>query len=350
MIKIEGLCVDFPNFCLKDINLSINRGDFFVLLGPTGSGKTLLLEAIAGLVPVKRGKIYINGIDVTNLPPENRGVSIVYQDLALFPHLTVLENIKYGLHFHKIDKVKAEKRLNWLLDQLKLRPLISRFPVNLSGGEMQRVALARALMINPSVLLLDEPLSSLDPIFKEEIRGQLKKLHQETGSTFLMVTHDFTDVLFIASRVAVINEGKIEQVGDVEEIFQKPRSRFVANFVEARNILCGYLTGSNNHRYIDTGRIKVEFAENTTENEKKVYFVIRPEDIIVSKIPLQSSARNCYLGKVTEITNRGAIIYLKVDVGNELTAMVTKASFEQMNIREGDSVYLTFKASAVHLF
>lgn len=350
MIKIEGLCIDLPGFCLKDIHLSIDKGEFFVFLGPTGAGKTLILEAIAGLIPIKRGKIYIRGIDVTNLPPESRGVGIVYQDLALFPHLTVLENIKYGLHFHKIDKIQAEERLNWLLDQLNLHSLINRLPANLSRGEMQRVALARALMVNPSVLLLDEPLSSLDPNFREEIRRQLKELHQRTAATFLMVTHDFTDVLSLANRAAVINQGKIEQVGEVAEIFQRPRSQFVANFVGARNVLCGYLVNKNNRKYIDTGRIKVEFAQDISGNKKRMYFTIRPEDIIISKTPLQSSARNCYLGKVIRIVNRGAVIYLTVDIGEKMIAMITKASFEQMNIKEKDSVYLVFKASAVHLF
>jgi len=350
MIRIEGLCVDLPGFCLREISFSVKKGEFFVLLGPTGAGKTLLLEAIAGLIPIKKGKIYIDGVDVTNLPPEARGVGIVYQDCALFPHLTVLENIKYGLHFHKIERKEAEERLNWLLDQLRLRPLIKRLPVNLSGGELKRVALARALMVNPSVLLLDEPLSALDPNFREEIRGELKKLHQDTGVTFLLVTHNFTDVLSLASRAAVINEGKIEQVGEVKDVFQRPRSHFVANFVQARNILCGHLFNKNGHRYIDTGKIRVELAEDVAKAKEKVYFVVRPEDIILSRAPVYSSARNCYLGKVTKIVNRGAVVYIVTDIGEEMTAMITKASFEEMNVKEGDSLYLIFKASAVHLF
>lgn len=350
MIRIKDLYVDLPGFCLKGINLSVKKREFFVLLGPTGAGKTVFLEAIAGLIPVKKGKIYIKGIDVTNLPPERRGIGIVYQDYALFPHLTVLENIKYGLHFHKIDKSKAKKRLNRLLDQLGLRPLIKRLPVNLSGGEKQRVALARALMVNPSVLLFDEPLSALDPNFKEDVRGELKKLHQEMDVTFLMVTHDFTDVLSLATRCAVINQGKIEQVGEVTEVFQRPRSPFVANFVGARNIFCGRLISEDTNRWIDTGKIKVEIADAQIENKEKVYFIVRPEDIIVSKKPLHSSARNCYLCKIVKIINRGAVIYLTADMGERITALITKASFEEMDIKRGDSLYFIFKASAVHLF
>lgn len=350
MIRIKNLYVDLPGFCLKGINLWVEKEEFFVLLGPTGAGKTLLLEAIAGLIPIKKGKIYIKGIDVTNLPPENRGVGIVYQDYVLFPHLTVLENVKYGLHFHKIDKAKARERLNQLFDWLRLRPLSKRLPANLSGGELQRVALARALMINPSVLLLDEPLSALDPNFNEDVREELKKLHQEMDVTFLMVTHNFSDVLSLATRAAVMNQGKIEQVGEVTEIFQKPSSSFVANFVGAKNIFYGRLISKDTNRWIDTGKIKVEVVEDAIEIKEKVYSMIRPEDIIVSKTPLHSSARNCYSGKIVKIVNRGAVIYLTADMGERITALITKASFEEMKIKQGDSIYFIFKASAVHLF
>lgn len=350
MIKIKNLHVDFPGFSLRDINLSIGEGEFFVLLGPTGAGKTVLLEAIAGLLPVKMGKIYIKGIDVTDLPPEKRGVGIVYQDCALFPHLTVLENISYGLRFHRVDKNEADKRLNQLIKQLRLSPLLKRFPMSLSGGEMQKVALARALVIRPSVLLLDEPLSALDPNFKEEVREELKRLHRQMGITFFMVTHDFTDVLYLATKVAVINQGKIEQVGEVTDIFQKPSSSFVAGFVGARNIFRGRLVNEKEHRLVDTGKIKVEVPKNLVQNSEKVYFTIRPEDIIISLKPLSSSARNNYSGEVVKVINRGQVFYITVDIGEKITALITKASFEDMNLKKGDKVFLTFKATAVHLF
>ncbi len=350
MIRIENLHVNFSGFCLKDINLSVEGGEFFVLLGPTGAGKTVLLEAMAGLIPIKKGKIYLKGINITDLPSERRDVGIVYQDYALFPHLTVLKNITYGVHFHKIDKNKAKKQLNQLLEQLKLFPLVNRLPTKLSGGELQRVALARALMVNPSVLLLDEPISALDPNFKEEIREELKKLHQEMGVTFFMVTHDFTDVLSLATKTAVINRGKIEQVGEVADIFQRPCSSFVANFVGVRNIFYGRVINKGATTCIDTGKIKIEVVGSAIETKEKVYFIVRPEDIIVSKTPVHSSARNCCLGKIVKITNRGAVIYLTADIGERITALITKASFEEMDIKEGNNLYFIFKASAVHLF
>lgn len=208
MIKTENLNVSLLGFHLYNINLSIKEGEFFVLMGPTGAGKTVLLEAMAGLVPVKSGRIIIGGKDVAKLPPEKRGISIVYQDYALFPHLTVMENIKYGLHFQRVNKKDAEKRTSRLLDELEILHLEKRFPENLSGGELQRVALARALMVNPGVLLLDEPLSALDARFREDVRSGLKKLHRSSGATFLMVTHDFADALSLADQAAVMSDGR----------------------------------------------------------------------------------------------------------------------------------------------
>jgi len=236
MIDIRHLWVDCNTFQLQDITLKIEKNEFFVLMGPTGAGKTVLLEALAGLMPIKRGKILIGGRDLTKAPPEGRGVGIVYQDYALFPHLTVLENIRYGLRFHRIDQQETEARLHYLLETLRISALKGRYPAHLSGGEKQRVALARALIIKPAVLLLDEPLSSLDPGFREEIRGLLQALHKSSEVTFIMVTHNFSDAFSLAGRAAVINNGRIEQVDTVENIFQKPRTTFVAGFIGMKNL------------------------------------------------------------------------------------------------------------------
>ncbi|MBN2254899.1 MAG: ATP-binding cassette domain-containing protein, partial [Deltaproteobacteria bacterium] len=231
MIRVEDVNIRLGEFTLRDINLAIDENEFFVLMGPTGAGKTVLLEAIAGLIPLRSGTIRVRDKDVTKMPPEKRGVSIVYQDYALFPHLTVRENIEYGLHFHKVDRGEADKRLTRMVEILDLGHLLKRLPLNLSGGENQRVALARALMVNPRVLLLDEPLSALDPGFREEIRNRLKGLHQNSTVTFLMVTHDFADALSLAERATVMNNGVIEQTGSMSDIFQRPNSTFVADFV-----------------------------------------------------------------------------------------------------------------------
>jgi molybdate/tungstate transport system ATP-binding protein len=345
MIEIENLSVDFSGFCLNNIRLSIVKGEFFILLGPTGAGKTVLLEAISGLIPLKKGRIEVEGVDVTHFPPEKRGIGIVYQDHCLFPHLTVLENIRYGLHFHKMKKAEAEERLEWLLKRLNLRPLIDRSPANLSGGELQRVALARALIVKPSVLLLDEPLSALDPNFREEIRIELKRLHQETETTILMVTHDFSEVLFLADRTAVINQGRIEQVGEVAEIFQQPRTSFVAEFVGMKNVFPAKFKDS---KALLQG-LEIELGRETEDSHG--YLAIRPEDMVVSKERLSSSMRNNFKGVVSRIISQGFYYEIQVRVrGVTFKALITKNALFELGLREGKPVYLSFKSTAIHTF
>ena len=345
MIRVEDLNIRLPGFNLTDINLGVAENEFFILMGPTGAGKTLLLEAIAGLVPVKSGKIIIGERDITKLPPERRGVSIVYQDYALFPHLTVLENITYGLHFHRIEKTLAEERLNRLLEVLNLSHLQHRLPANLSGGEKQGVALARALMVNPKVLLLDEPLSALDPGFREEVRSALKRLHQSSTTTFLMVTHDFAEVLSLAGRAAVMNDGRIEQMGDVTEIFKRPGSPFVADFVGMKNL---YKASFGKTHAMVSG-LRIEIGRRVDPPSR--YLAIRPEDIVISLDRLSSSMRNNYSGIVTRIDNQG--FYYEIDVRVKdvsFKGLITKGALVELGLEEGSPAYISFKASAVHIF
>jgi len=343
VIRIENVHVELGGFCLEDIDLSVDKGEFFILLGPTGAGKTVLLEALAGLLPTKKGRVLIDGADVTNLPPEKRGIGIVYQDCALFPHLTVLQNITYGLHFHRINKTEAEKRLDGLLDQLGLRFLTDRMPVNLSGGELQRVALARALMVSPSVLSLDEPLSSLDPNFRGEIQEELKRLHQESGITFLMVTHDFCEALSLGSRGAVINKGKIEQVGKLTEIFQKPDSPFVADFVGMKNLFPAKFSGTTAFVH-DLGLELGREAENSCK-----YIGIRPEDIIISRQMASPEVKNSFNGVVSKILNRGFFyeIHVKAD-GILFNTFITKGWFAELEPAAGLPVNVSIKPEAIH--
>ncbi|SNR90898.1 tungstate/molybdate transport system ATP-binding protein [Humidesulfovibrio mexicanus] len=237
MIHIQDVCVELPGFCVQDVNLHIQPGEFFTLIGPTGSGKTVLLENLAGLVPATRGRIRISGRDVTALPPEKRAVSLVYQDHSLFPHLTVLENVAYGQRYQDIDAETGRKEAFQLLDRLGLVQHAHRKPLTLSGGEKQRVSIARALACHPKLLLLDEPLSALDPQFKAGLRQELKALHRDTGLTVLMVTHDFLDAFTLADRAGVMHNGRLEQVGTVKEIFRRPATPFVAEFVGMAKIL-----------------------------------------------------------------------------------------------------------------
>ncbi|RPF49431.1 ABC-type sugar transport system ATPase subunit [Thermodesulfitimonas autotrophica] len=234
MLKVENLTVRCGAFTLKEITFQVARGEFFVLLGPTGAGKTVLLETIAGLHFPTRGRVFLSGRDVTLLPPERREIAIVYQDYALFPHLKVSENITYALRFRRQSERKGQ---DWreVVDLLGIGHLLARYPGSLSGGEKQRVALARALAAQPQMLLLDEPLSALDPATRRETERELKKLHLALGLTTVMVTHNFEEVFALADRVAVILDGALAQVGTPQEVFRSPKSREVARFVGTEN-------------------------------------------------------------------------------------------------------------------
>jgi molybdate/tungstate transport system ATP-binding protein len=273
MIRLEGVSIRFPGFTLVDINLRVAEGEFFALIGPTGAGKTLILESLAGLIKPSSGRIWIKGKEVTRLPPERRAVGIVYQDHALFPHLSVRKNITYGLRYLKQERREQEKTAGELAQRLGIAHLQDRSIGNLSGGEKQRVALARALAAKPKVLLLDEPLSALDPNFRQDLREMLASLHRETGLTCLMVTHDFSEVLTLAQRAAVINQGAIEQVGTVSQIFQRPQTRFVAEFVGMKNLFPAEFRGGA----ASLGELKLRVADSALKGPG--YICVRPEKV-----------------------------------------------------------------------
>jgi len=345
MITIRGLNISLRDFHLRDVDLDVAENAFFILLGPTGAGKTVLLEAMAGLVPIESGSISIGGKEMTGLPPEKRGISIVYQDYALFPHLTVIDNITYGLRFHKIDKEVAQERLAQLLDVLNLSQLQDRLPTNLSGGEKQRVSVARALMVEPKVLLLDEPLSALDPGFREDVREALKRLHRTSNITFMMVTHDFAEALSLAGRAAVMNEGRIEQTGGIEEIFKRPTSAFVADFVGMKNLFRAEFRAMK--ALVSDLEIELGVKPSNTHG----YIAIRPEDIVLSRERVSSSMRNSFAGSVSAVIDQG--FYYEVHVqakGVTLKSLITKTSLMELGLRDTVPVFISFKAAAVHFF
>lgn len=233
MIKIDNLSIHLPDFAVRDVSLSVAPGEFFILLGPTGAGKSLILEALAGLAPITQGTLHLNGTEITHLPPEKRHLAIVYQDGALFPHLTVKENIAFGLRYQNKKADNARQTVHDLMDRLGITRLKTRKPPTLSGGEKQRTALARALAVKPDVLLLDEPLSALDPATRSEISTLLKTLHRDEAMTCLMVTHDFDEARYLGQSMAVIRDGRIEQSGPVQTLFHHPETPFVARFLKA---------------------------------------------------------------------------------------------------------------------
>jgi molybdate/tungstate transport system ATP-binding protein len=341
-LRIENLAVDLGQFQLKDINLTLETGDFFALMGPTGAGKSVLLEALVGLLPLVSGEIYLDGKPLSGLPPEKRGISIVYQDYALFPHLSVRDNILYGLRFRKADR--SALRLAELLSRLGLEALLDRFPSTLSGGEQQRVALARALVIEPEVLLLDEPLSALDPNFRQDLRRHLKELHGVGGTTFLLVTHDFPEALSLARQAAVMVDGRIAQAGKIEDIFRLPVSPLVADFVGMKNLFAVefYETSARvNGLGIELGR---------KPDTERGYIAIRPEDLVLSREPLSSSMRNSFAARIREVRSHG--FYAEIDLElNRLifTAVVTNRALLDLKPQPGAPLCLSFKATAIHL-
>jgi len=348
MIAIKNLKVDLGDFLLQNINLEINSGEYFIILGPTGAGKTVLLEAIAGLYPVLGGEVWIDGREVTRLSPEKRSIGIVYQDYSLFPHLSVEENIAFGLRLRKYPKAAIKEKVNDIAEIVGVTHLLERKPQTLSGGEQQKVALARVLITEPEVLLLDEPLSALDPETKERMQSALKELHHRVGVTIIHVTHDFEEAVALGHQVAVLNEGRIAQVGTPEEILRKPDSEFVAHFALSRNIFSGEAEeGEDGHTVVDIGGIKLAAI---TELRGEVRLSLRPEDIIISKEPIHSTARNCFQGVVSDIVHRGSVVYVTVTLPPEFICLITRQAFEELELREEVSVWITFKASALNVF
>ncbi|MBI9083322.1 MAG: ABC transporter ATP-binding protein [Desulfobacterales bacterium] len=344
MIRLENLTVRLPAFSLKEITLDIAPGEFFCLLGPTGSGKTLILESIAGLMPVAQGTITIKGRDVTRLPPEKRGVSIVYQDSALFPHLTVRDNILYGLRYRKKTGGKTLAPYEMLIDHMGITHLQGRSVTHLSGGEKQRVALARALAVSPEVLLLDEPLSALDPNFREEIRELLKTLHGDTGITVLMVTHDFAEAHALAQRAALIRDGRIEQIGPVTELFQRPATPFVADFVGMKNIFEADIQGN----VARINGLSLTLEEPPTWGKQ---VAIRPENIRLEPSGAVEPGKNSLAGRIEGISSNGLYASLTVRVaGLRLAVLLPVSQVIEMGITEGRPVSLSVAPAHIHVF
>lgn len=347
-VQVKDLWVDLKEFHLRQINLDILDGEYFVVLGPTGAGKTVLLETIAGLYQPRKGHILLDGKDVTSIPPERRGIGFVYQDYVLFPHLSVRGNIVFGLKLRGLDRGTIEERLTAISQLLGIDHLLHRKPDTLSGGEQQRVALARALVVNPRLLLLDEPLSALDQETREVLQRELARLHRELGTTKIHVTHDFEEAVALGDRIAVMNKGRIVQMGSPEEIFRKPDSEFVARFVGVRNFFRGEIhPGEDGYKMLRLNEIEIAVV---TDLAGQVHGSIRPEDIILSKERLRSSARNSFCGRVVDIVDRGTVVYVTVRVPPDFICAITRASLEEMELREGVEIYIALKASAVHVF
>jgi len=347
MLGIEGLSLALGEFSLTGVNLTVTDGEYFIILGPTGAGKTILLETIAGIYAPDAGTITLDGRDITRTDPGDRGIGMVYQDYMLFPHLTVEENIGFGLLQRKADPACIGNSVREIADLLGIGHLLRRTPGTLSGGEQQRAAIARALVLRPRVLLLDEPLSALDAVTRDRLRRELKAVHRATGTTVVHITHHFEDIFVLADRVAVMQDGRVVQTGTPDEVFRKPATEFVAAFTGMENVFYGASIVRDGEAAIDLGDITIR---TVTAVEGEVCLGIRPEEVIVSREPFESSATNVFSGTVTEVQQNGMFSRVVVDTGLPFVAVLTRQSIARLDLAEGEPAYVTFKASAVHVF
>ena len=331
---------------LADVSLTIRRGEFVCFLGPSGCGKTTLLRAIAGLDPQDEGTIVQAGRDISALPPSKRDFGIVFQSYALFPNMTVLANVGYGLVSQKLPKAAVENRVRDLLSLVGLSDQWWKYPAQLSGGQQQRVALARALAMNPGLLLLDEPLSALDALVRVHLRAEIKALQRRLGITTIMVTHDQEEALSIADRIVVMNKGRIEQVGTPDRVYRHPATMFVAGFVGRMNALPGVVA--------DAGTVAVGQAAIAADSAAafpagaKVQVCIRPEDVQpdLGGLPgtrLAATVRGFeYLGSIARVELEA--------VGLPLTAELSDSAFRTLSLSPGDGLTVVVPPGRVLLF
>jgi molybdate/tungstate transport system ATP-binding protein len=346
MITLENVSHEWDDFSLKNVSFSVNKGEHFIILGPTAAGKTLILETIAGFYVPRKGKILLHGKDITHIPPEKRKIGFVYQDYSLFPHMNVKENVAFGLKMQKLPKTEVEAKVQDIMDSMGISYLQNRLPSTLSGGEQQRVALARSLVIDPDILLLDEPLSALDPRTRETLREELKRIHEMSGTTTIHVTHDQDEALALADRIGVIMDGELVQVDEPYRVFNEPVTEEIATFVGVENVIGGkIISNEDGVVVVETGKYQIRALSNLQKGEVNVF--IRPENIILSKGKLESSARNSISGKISRISQFGATFRIYMD--NGLSALVTKQAIEELGLKVEEKVYASFKATAIHL-
>ncbi len=327
-IKVQGITKRFGPFTAVDnVDLNVYKGELFSLLGGSGCGKTTLLRMLAGFETPTSGTIYIDGTDMTEVPPYERPVNMMFQSYALFPHMTVERNVAYGLERDGIQKAEIAQRVEEMLAMVELSPFAKRKPHQLSGGQRQRVALARALVKKPKVLLLDEPLGALDKRLREQTQFELMNIQDQLGVTFVVVTHDQEEAMTLSTRIAVMDTGKFVQIGTPTEIYEFPETRFVANFIGSANMFTGrVIEGGVDHVVVRASDPEAEFyidhgmpvRENT-----EVWVAVRPEKIVISKTPGAEPGPNQLKGTVSDIGYLGNISTYRVELANGKIVDVT---------------------------
>ena len=329
---------------LRDVNLKVYKGELLVLLGPSGSGKSTLLRIIAGLEVPTRGRVFMEGRDITNLPPYKRDTSMIFQHLALFPHMTVYDNVAYGLRIRGVPKDEIDRRVNEVLELVKISELKDRRVTQLSGGQQQRVAIARSLILNPKILRLDEPLGALDLKLRKELHIELRRLHQEVGNTWIFVTHDQEEALTLADRIGIMNNGRLIQVGDKWDVYEKPNTKFVAEFIGETNIFECEVTDKKGDVAIGKWMsldIKITNSESIRPGDR-IYLSVRPEYIGISKEKPINSGYNIFHGYITDEVFRGSyvIYHIRLDNGEDIKVTVLSKDAEY---DPGDKVYIYWR-------
>jgi len=332
---------------VKDLNVDIPKGEFLTMLGPSGSGKTTTLMMLAGFETPTGGEIYLDGEAINKIPPYKRGIGMVFQNYALFPHMTVQENLAFTLEVRKLNKSKVEDKVTKALDMVELGAFGNRMPLQLSGGQQQRVALARALVFEPRLVLMDEPLGALDKKLREQMQYEIKHIHEQIGITVVYVTHDQNEALTMSNRIAVFNDGKIQQISSPNILYEKPENAFVAQFIGENNQIKGKVKSINGKMCV----VKTEKGEEIQSLKVNVNAVgdastvsLRPERVEINSS--DSSFENSFDGKVKELIYLGDHIRTRVEVcGNDQFIVKVPNSYKGANLKEGVSVKLSWKAS-----
>jgi ABC-type Fe3+/spermidine/putrescine transport system ATPase subunit len=339
VVELDDVSLDYGSHRVLDgFSLTVNRGELVALLGPSGSGKTTVIRTVAGFLSPSAGHVRLSGRDVTRVPSHRRGVGVVFQSYALFPHMTVAENLAYSLKVKKWNRAKIRQRCAELLELVQLEGHAEKKPSRLSGGQQQRVALARALAMDPEVLLLDEPLSNLDANLRRDVGKEIRRLQQRTGTTAIMVTHDRQEAFGMADRIAVLRDGRIEQLGTPHDLYRRPSTRFMATFVGDANLIPGRVTGGRR----PDGLLSVSnglgqlLGHGVAADGEAVHVLIRPEDIQIHQEPGVDTLK----AAVVETQYFGNSVVTMVEVAGQPLSVVTSGSAASAP-EPGSSVWLT---------
>jgi putative spermidine/putrescine transport system ATP-binding protein len=331
---------------VKDLNLDVPKGEFLTMLGPSGSGKTTVLMMLAGFETPTSGEIYLDGNPISSIPPNKRGIGMVFQNYALFPHMTVKENLSFPLEVRQMQKSEIDEKVSNALLMVELQDFGNRMPLQLSGGQQQRVALARSLVFEPRLVLMDEPLGALDKNLREQMQYEIKHIHEKIGITVVYVTHDQSEALTMSNRIAVFNDGKIQQISSPDVLYEKPDSSFVAQFIGENNQLKGKVKSINGENCIittESGDDIEALKINVTSNGDSSLVSLRPERVAINS---SEKFENNFDAKVKELIYLGDHIRSRVEVcGNDQFIVKIPNSYKGANLKEGATVKLSWKAS-----